>query len=137
MLDGLRRVEGNNLSQTALGLKGLIDSCLTLVEQSGARGYKLRQNYKITQVKIQVIKPINKTHRQTPDSCPERNCQILPQDWNAVSLNAKVNHQQLFIFEGFKPNGLKIRIQRKELHILRPVKIRVVDFWDFIIFTLV
>ena len=37
--------------------------------------------------------------------------------------NAKVNRQKLFIFEGFKPNGLQIRIQRKELRILTPVKI--------------
>ena len=41
------------------------------------------------------------------------------------------DHQQLFIFEGFSPNGLQIRIQRKELHILTPVKIDVDDFGDF------
>ena len=43
--------------------------------------------------------------------------------------NAKVNHQQLLIFEGFKPNGLQIRIQRKELRIVTPVKI---DFDDLL-----
>ena len=36
-----------------------------------------------------------------------------------IQKNAKVNHQQLIIFEGFKPNGLQIRIQRKELHIFK------------------
>ena len=37
------------------------------------------------------------------------------------------DHQQIFIFEGFSPNGLQIRLQRKELHILTPGKI---DFDD-------
>ena len=40
---------------------------------------------------------------------------------------AKVNNQQLFIFEGFKPSGLQIRIQRKQRHIPTPVKL---DFDD-------
>ncbi len=34
-----------------------------------------------------------------------------------------VNHQKLSIFEGFSSNGLQIRIQRNELHILTLVKI--------------
>ena len=42
--------------------------------------------------------------------------------------NTKVDHQKLFMFEGFKPDGLQIRVQRKELHISRQVKI---DFDDF------
>jgi len=38
-----------------------------------------------------------------------------------IQKHAKVSHQKLVIFEGFKPNGLQIRIQRKELRILTPV----------------
>ena len=45
-----------------------------------------------------------------------------------VQQNTKVNHQQLVIFEGFKPNGLQIRNQRIFLHRIAPVKI---DFDDF------
>ena len=33
------------------------------------------------------------------------------------------NHQKPIIFEGFRQNGLKIRIQRNFLRILTPVKI--------------
>ena len=34
------------------------------------------------------------------------------------------------MFEGFSPNGLENRIQRKELHIPTPVKIDFDDFCD-------
>ena len=36
---------------------------------------------------------------------------------------AKVNHQNLIIFDGFMPNGLQIRNQHHFLHILACVKI--------------
>ena len=45
--------------------------------------------------------------------------------------HVKVNHPKLIIFEGFSSNGLQIRIQRKELHILALVKIVFDDFGDF------
>ena len=35
----------------------------------------------------------------------------------------KVNHLKLIIFEGFRPNGLQIRIQRIILHRIALVKI--------------
>ncbi len=48
-----------------------------------------------------------------------------------IQKHAKENHQTLVNFEGFKPNRLQIRIQRKELRILIPVKIDFDDFFAF------
>ena len=50
--------------------------------------------------------------------------------------NKKTHHQKLIIFEGFSSNGLQIRIQRNELHILTPIKIHFDDFCDFSYFCL-
>ena len=40
-----------------------------------------------------------------------------------IQKNTKVNHQELIIFKGFRPNGLQIRIQRKKIRILNLFKI--------------
>ena len=42
--------------------------------------------------------------------------------------------QQLIILEGFRQNGLQIRIQRIFLRILAPVKIDIRHFFDYDIF---
>ncbi len=44
---------------------------------------------------------------------------------NNYPKNAKVNQQELIIFEGFRPNGLQIRNQRHLSHIVACVKMRV------------
>ena len=42
-----------------------------------------------------------------------------------------MNHSKLILFEGFRPNGLQIRILRIILHRIAPVKIDFDDLGDF------
>ena len=50
---------------------------------------------------------------------------------------SEVNHKQLIIFEGFRPNGLLIRNQRIYLHRIAHVKIDFGAFGDISAFLMV
>ena len=53
-------------------------------------------------------------------------------------MSKRICHDQTLItFEGFRPNGLQIRIQRSFLHIVACVKIDFGAFWEMSSFSMV